>query len=288
MDDTTPKFDSAKARDALLPRAIAYCANCNRWAPVNLKLTGYRFDCPAWDLNTIHVAAVIGDRWSAAAWVKCIARLELYQEYRDRLRVPACLIVAMVLGMLLSLLRWPLARGASVLIGLALIVDILLFTSANALSSQRPRFPPRRIIRATLGFGQLAVGFALLHAGLESLFTVGGKSAALEFPQALYFSVVTLATVGYGDITPPLDPWQAVFWIVVLQVLCGLYYLGVFVATTVSWVRGIQRPLTLEDLLAESQKADEQDLRLLLARESRIGEVRAAEHRAAADGAGAN
>jgi Ion channel len=264
MENEPPKFDGVNTRDLRLPQAIAYCANCNRWAPVNLKLTGYRFDCPKWDLNTIHVAAVIGDRWSHAAWVRCIARLELYQAYRGRLRVLGYLIMALVvLGLLLSLLPWPLARRASALIGLVLVVDIVLFTSANALSSQRPRFPPRSIIRAIWGFGQLVVGFALIHAGLESLFKVGDKIAALDFCRALYFSVVTLATVGYGDITPPLDPWQAAFWTVVLQILCGLYYLGVFVATTVSWVRGIQRPLTLEELLAESQKLDQQDLQLL-------------------------
>jgi hypothetical protein len=103
----------------------------------------------------------------------------------------------------------------------------------------------------------------LLHAGLGSLFSIGDESAALDLAQALYFSVVTLATVGYGDISPPLDPSKAVFWIVVVQILCGVYYLGVFVATTVSWVRGVQRPLTLAALLEESRALDRQDAQLL-------------------------
>ena len=268
METEPPRFDCATARDQRLPQAIAYCATCNRWAPVNLKLTGYRFDCPDWDLNNIHVAAVVGNRWSDTAWVKRVARLERYQARRGQIRIFRYVIAALVIGSLLCISPWPLARRASALIGLLLVIDIVLFTSANALSSQRPRFPPRSIIRAIAGFGQLALGFALVHAGLESDFKVGDKTATLDLSQAVYFSIVTLATVGYGDVSPPLDPSLAVFWVVVFQILCGLYYLGVFVATTVSWVRGIQRPPTLAALLDESKKLDQEDLRRLDTRKS--------------------
>jgi len=31
---------------------------------------------------------------------------------------------------------------------------------------------------------------------------VAGNSRAMTFPEALYFSFITLSTIGYGDITP--------------------------------------------------------------------------------------
>lgn len=52
--------------------------------------------------------------------------------------------------------------------------------------------------------------FAGLYFGLEALqpqthFLMHGKIADMTFPECLYFSVATLATVGYGDITPASD-----------------------------------------------------------------------------------
>jgi hypothetical protein len=89
---------------------------------------------------------------------------------------------------------------------------------------------------------------------------IGGKSANLDFWRGLYFSIVTFATIGYGNIAPPVDPWRGVFWLVIFQIVCGVYYLSIFVATIVSWARGIQRPRTLSELLAESDCLDQQDL----------------------------
>jgi hypothetical protein len=266
MKNIPPMFEGLERRDKRdkrLTTAIAYCANCNRWVPVNLKLTGYRFDCPRWDLNKIHVAAVIGNRWSQATWVKLIASLERYQAWRSHTLGKWCLLIALILSAALFWSSSPLAHHGAGLIGLILTVDVMLFTSANALASQRPRFAPRSIIAAMAGFAQLCIGFALLHAGLGFDFQVGQYLKPLDFRRALYFSVVTLSTVGYGDITPPNDPSQPVFWIVIAQILCGLYYLAVFVSTTVSWVRGIQRPPTLKDLLVESDELDKQDVEQL-------------------------
>jgi hypothetical protein len=53
----------------------------------------------------------------------------------------------------------------------------------------------------------IGVVFATLYAILDRLapvptFSVGGQAASLSFPDAVYFSFVTLSTIGYGDITP--------------------------------------------------------------------------------------
>jgi len=95
---------------------------------------------------------------------------------------------------------------------------------------------------------------------MASKFKIGNDLATLDFWGGLYFSTVTMATLGYGDIVPLVDPWNCVFWAVILQIVFGLYYLSVFVATMVSWIRGIQRPPTLKELLEESDCLDKQDL----------------------------
>jgi voltage-gated potassium channel len=73
----------------------------------------------------------------------------------------------------------------------------------------------------------LAIGFACLYriADLttsEPQFSIAGTARRLEFAEALYFSVVTLATVGYGDISPvaPLVRLMAV-----AQMVAGLLLL---------------------------------------------------------------
>jgi hypothetical protein len=59
-------------------------------------------------------------------------------------------------------------------------------------------------------FALLSVGFACFYriaAGLsrEPVFVLMGEPGRLSFPDALHFSIVTLSTVGYGDIQPADD-----------------------------------------------------------------------------------
>lgn len=73
----------------------------------------------------------------------------------------------------------------------------------------------------------LAIAFACLYriadlTTAEPLFTVHGQARRLEFAEALYFSVVTLATVGYGDISP-VGPLARV--LAVAQMVAGLLLL---------------------------------------------------------------
>jgi voltage-gated potassium channel len=53
-------------------------------------------------------------------------------------------------------------------------------------------------------------------------FAVGGAPRALTFPESLYFSIVTMATVGYGDIVPASD---AARMVAALQVVLGVLLL---------------------------------------------------------------
>lgn len=56
-------------------------------------------------------------------------------------------------------------------------------------------------------FGFIVLIFGTLYAILDSFsaapnFSMGSAGARLDFADALYFSIVTLSTIGYGDITP--------------------------------------------------------------------------------------
>jgi voltage-gated potassium channel Kch len=73
----------------------------------------------------------------------------------------------------------------------------------------------------------LAIVFACLYriadmTTAEPLFSIGGAPKRLEFAEALYFSVVTLATVGYGDIYP-VGPLARL--LSVAQIVAGLLLL---------------------------------------------------------------
>ncbi|MFN0041939.1 MAG: potassium channel family protein [Alphaproteobacteria bacterium] len=71
------------------------------------------------------------------------------------------------------------------------------------------------------------------HAS-QAMFRVMGEARHIDFPEALYFSVVTLSTVGYGDIVP-LGAVVRVF--AAFQVLCGTLLLLFGVSELVSYAR---------------------------------------------------
>ena len=59
---------------------------------------------------------------------------------------------------------------------------------------------------------------------VEALFNVGGEHRALDFSESIHFSVITLSTVGYGDISPLADSVRVLASVqIVLGVLLGLF-----------------------------------------------------------------
>ena len=79
--------------------------------------------------------------------------------------------------------------------------------------------------------------YALVEFVHPGSFAVGGEPlAAVEIPGAqqargfLYFSFVTLTTLGYGDITPVTDRAQAM---AILEAIAGPVFLAVFIGRLV-------------------------------------------------------
>ena len=96
-----------------------------------------------------------------------------------------------------------------------------------------------------LGLG-LRAAFASQRVRLLTLLTatvIGLASTAYHYVEgwrwldSIYFSVITIATIGYGDIVPKTDPGKV---ITIIYVLCGL---GLFVATATAIADGLLRDL---------------------------------------------
>lgn len=81
------------------------------------------------------------------------------------------------------------------------------------------------------------IGYWLLDAALPGSFTPG-PTGAFTPPRAIYFSFVTQATLGYGDVLPLREESQG---LVVVQAVGGQMYLAVLVARLVSLYAGQKR-----------------------------------------------
>jgi len=89
-----------------------------------------------------------------------------------------------------------------------------------------------KVLGALCGYLLLGILFALVFAAMEQsnpgCFKIQGNS---EFSDFIYFSIVTLSTLGYGDIVPVSAQARA---LVSLEVLLGQFYLAVVVARLVA------------------------------------------------------
>src|SRR6185369_14300634 len=81
-----------------------------------------------------------------------------------------------------------------------------------------------------LGFAFGSV-FYLVYILDPTSFSVNNQLLGGKNPDLMYFSFVTLATLGYGDITPRTP---AVRGLAVLEALVGTIYVAVFMARLVS------------------------------------------------------
>lgn len=119
------------------------------------------------------------------------------------------------------------------LVGLASPLMSVLSRAIREVSTrlgQMPRFSERVVVVLSVYVG-VDIVFAAFFQFL-ALVQPGCFSASLsEFTAALYFSTVTIATVGYGDIVPLTDVARV---LVVVEVLSGIVLLVVVLSTVVA------------------------------------------------------
>jgi voltage-gated potassium channel Kch len=95
------------------------------------------------------------------------------------------------------------------------------------------------VVAALAAYLEVALMFAFIYGGLAAVWD-GTFFAQSDVPptSVLYFSVVTMTTLGYGDITPSSDVAQA---LAMIQTLFGQIFLVVLVAYLVGSL-GSERP----------------------------------------------
>jgi len=76
-------------------------------------------------------------------------------------------------------------------------------------------------------YSMLVIVFACIYRIIDRFadgpqFLINGGAETITFAQALYFSIITVSTVGYGDVVPLSDSVRVV---VAIQIICGILLL---------------------------------------------------------------
>ncbi len=89
----------------------------------------------------------------------------------------------------------------------------------------------------------IVLGYAEVYASLAALSWVVFSSKDLDFVSSTYFSLVTFATVGYGDFYPKS---QLAKLLVCSEIVIALFVIAVLLATSTSWVLSLREELASE------------------------------------------
>lgn len=122
--------------------------------------------------------------------------------------------------------------------GLVALLAVAAMVSVGRVLWRRPRADAQSVGGALAIYLLLALAFAAAHQLLAAALAppyVHGIERPGDSARFLYFSVITLATVGFGDITPASGAARAV---TMLEALAGQLYLVAVVGTVVgNWRR---------------------------------------------------
>ena len=151
-----------------------------------------------------------------------------------------------IFGALFSTTRfWPLG----ILISAVILLDAIAYNSMVVFVTQRPQVPLRSVIFAVFTFVQFATAYAVFYRSLSG-WDHHQFTQELGVISAFYFSVITIATVGYGDISPASSFSQI---LVVSEIALGVYFLATIVSTIASWANGSPEIPPLERLRNANQ-----------------------------------
>ena len=178
-------------------------------------------------------------RRRVAAMIHARRRQELTRLPRLSHWLPVTALVGALSFVLPHFALTPDAQGALLVLAMAVIAaavtyaqrDMILLMMDVAMVFEGVAARLDRLVMPAMAFltfyALLVIVFASFYRIAELLlgapqFMVQGHVAALSFPDALYFSVITISTVGYGDIAPvgPL-----VRGLAGMEVVCGLMLL---------------------------------------------------------------
>ena len=117
-----------------------------------------------------------------------------------------------------------------------LFIGVALVATASALrfAMSSPQVQAEHVYAALSVYLLAGLSFGVLHWSIErqwpGSFLEGGAASGLHLSTAIYFSFVTLATLGYGDVVPKSEMARG---IVVLEAIGGQLYVAVMIARLV-------------------------------------------------------
>lgn len=93
--------------------------------------------------------------------------------------------------------------------------------------------PIRALFNTMFHYCEITLAFAILYLAVHVVFedTFGDDSFTGSWIAALYFSLMTIATVGYGDFTPQTIAGR---WLVCLEIMLGLVLLVIIIQRVLS------------------------------------------------------
>jgi voltage-gated potassium channel len=176
------------------------------------------------------ILALLSGAWRHRETVRAVVADERLREGRGFLHAFLWLLPVMLIGILTFLLPGSnlgaAAREALFLLAMAAIAAIVFFASRDVCAFLLhvgllfEEFFQRltRLLIPAFAFLTFYSVLVLIFAGLYRIidrvsgaphFSIAGQIREISFPESLYFSIVTLSTVGYGDIFPRTDAIRA-------------------------------------------------------------------------------
>ena len=132
----------------------------------------------------------------------------------------------------------PISERPGAAIALRLVAGLAIFTAVLAYEVRAILRSPKPFVRAANALALVIPLFLVVFAWTYLTMAAsdpGSFSEALDRPAALYFTVTTFATVGYGDIHPVSDPARMV---ATVQMAADLIVIAVVVRLIVEAARG--------------------------------------------------
>jgi voltage-gated potassium channel len=197
----------------------------------------------AWALVAIVVLGALADRSGLLRLLSSLgAALVLFGTYRAAGVTPRRLKqLSIVTGLVVVVLTVTSFSDDRIIAGLSLVVIAVLLGGGPGVLVRRifeqPVIRAAHVLAAVVAYAQIALFFSYLFGALELLIDTpffnqeGYGSFAF-----LYFSVVTITTLGYGDLTPATDIGRSM---VMIETVLGQIFLVVLVARLVS-VLGVE------------------------------------------------
>jgi voltage-gated potassium channel len=208
---------------------------------------------------SIPILFFLGGCWLRRAEVRAVVDRA---DIRDSRGLPGALlwlVPVLSVGLAVIVLSWFIEAAvntdlaflsAMILIGLIVLAvsqDVALFLVEVGLLFDEFFLRMSRLMIPAFAFltfyALLVIVFAstysiMSHYSVEPHFLVAGVRRAISFPESIYFSIVTLSTVGYGDIIPATNLARA---LASLEVVCGVMLLLFGVSELLGYTREHRR-----------------------------------------------